>query len=308
MREKDLPPIKGQGIFPMVVDTLRKKAWINAGPNDWVYEMDIQTRKLTPLVFKDMSNQTVSTHNIITHIAVPVKNGIIFYDALHGFFEVNRDSLVARQVIALQDLVIRICLGEGRKLFINTPERSTNLTYYNTNGKWIRTPHPLDSVFWSDIFYDKIDQTYWVGVPNRLIHYDKDFHEIRSYTDEGGMLATTLTLLPDGHGNIWFNNYLKIIARLNIKTGIITALTESDGYQKQPYDFFHAQGKEINGEMYFVGNFLAPDKAGLDRVSPDKLALSPPSAVYIKSLKINQQAFSAFYRSQQPAGIIAPLF
>ena len=214
----------------------------------------------------------------MSNIAVPVKNGFIYYDALHGFFEVDGDSLVARQVIALQGLVIRICLGEGRKLFINTPERSTNLTYYNTNGAWIRTSHPLDSVFWSDIFYDKIDQTYWVGVPNRLIHYDKDFHEIRSYTDEGGMLATTLTLLPDGHGNIWFNNYLKIIARLNIKTGIITALTESDGYQKQPYDFFHVQGKEINGEMYFAGNFLAHDEAGLDRVSPDKLALSllPP--------------------------------
>ena len=61
LREKDLPPIKGQGIFPMAVDTLRKKAWVNAGPNDLVYEMDIQTRKLTPLVFKDMSNQIVST-------------------------------------------------------------------------------------------------------------------------------------------------------------------------------------------------------------------------------------------------------
>ncbi|MES1215345.1 MAG: histidine kinase, partial [Bacteroidota bacterium] len=63
-----------------------------------------------------------------------------------------------------------------------------------------------------------------------------------------------------------------------------------DGYHRQTYDWSNAKGKIANGELYFTGNFLAPD-IGLDRISPDKFILSPESTVYIRSLKVNQKSY-----------------
>lgn len=290
LREKDLPGIKGIGIVPMIIDTSRKKAWLNAGPPDRLYEMDMQTRQCKTIVFKDTANGIVPPINIINSLARPYKNGFVFLDAGYGIFEVNHESEVARLVITEYQSIGRMVVGENRKLFLRT-DRPTGATYYYTNGKWIKTPHLVDSLAWSDIFYDNTDQTYWVGVHKELIHYDKDFHKIRSYTDGGGLINDPLTVIPDGRGNIWFNSDRKIIAILNIKTGIISTLSEQDGYQRQSYDWTSAQGKEAGGNLYFAGNFLDGGKIGLDRVSPEKFVQSPPSMVYLNSLKINQHDF-----------------
>jgi len=292
LREKDLPGIIGKGIVPIVIDTLRKKAWLNAFPPDRLYEMDMQTKKCKPIIFKDSANKVVSPINIINNIATPFINGFIFLDAGYGIFEVNQDSAVARLVITEYQTIFRMVVGEGRKLFLRTFGSEINsATYYYFNSKWIKTPHLLDSMDWSDIFYDKTDETYWVGISKALIHYDKEFHKIRIYNDEEGLIDDPLTILPDGRGNIWFNNDRKIVAILNIKTGVTTTLSEQDGYKKQSYDWTSPKAKEAGGNLYFAGNFLAGGKIGLDRVSPDKFVQSPPSLVYLNSLKINQHDF-----------------
>jgi ligand-binding sensor domain-containing protein len=290
LREKDLPGIKSKGIVPMVIDTLRKISWLNAGPPDRVYEMDMQTRKCKPVIFKDTANRVLPPINIISNMARSFKNGFVFLDAGYGIFEVNNDSPVARLVITQYQTIFRMTIGEGRKLFLRTtPDHG--VTYYYANGKWIKTPHLLDSLEWSDIFFDKTDETYWVGVHKELRHYDKGFHKIRSYTDEEGLIGDPLSIIADGRGNIWFNNDRKVIAILNIKTGIISTLSEQDGYQKQSFDWTSPKATEAGGNLYFAGNFLAHEKIGLDRIRPEKFVQSPPSFVYLNSLKINQHDF-----------------
>ena len=291
LKDTDLPPIKGNSIAPMVINALNSKIWINAGPEDRVYEMNMNTHQCKNIVLKDTANQILKSVNIINYLSLPYKGGMLFYDAGHGIFELSGDSQVAHLVIPLKGLIVRLCLGKDSRLFLDAPGRLNNLTYSLSGGQWIKTPHFMDSVFWSAMFYDPSDQTYWVGLLNQLVHFDKDFKEIRRYSKEGENIDVILTILSDGKGNIWFNTSRQHISRLHIKTGIITTLSESEGYYKQPYDFFCAQGKEHNGELYFVGNILAPGKIGLDRVSPDKLETAPPSSVYIKSLKVNHQAF-----------------
>ena len=242
------------------------------------------------IILKDTANRVIPPFNIIHNMARPFKNGFIFLDAGYGIFEINQDSAAAHLVITRYRAIARMVIGEGRKLFFRVAEANGGVTYYYTNGKWIKTPHLLDSLDWSDIFYDKTDETYWVGIFKAMIHYDKEFHKIRSYSDEEGLIDNPLTIIPDGRGNVWFNNDRKIIAILNIKTGVVTTLSEQDGYQRQSYDWTSPQAKEAGGRLYFVGNYLSSGKIGLDRITPDKF-VHPPSLVYLNSLKINQNDF-----------------
>ena len=37
------------------------------------------------------------------------------------------------------------------------------------------------------------DQSQWISFPYELVHYDKDFHKIRSYTQNDGYARTSLS-------------------------------------------------------------------------------------------------------------------
>lgn len=291
LKEKDLPGVKGVGIVPMAIDTLRKKAWLKAFPADRMYEMNMQTQQCKPVIFKDSSGRIISPANIIGIMSRPYKNGFLFFVAGLGIFELTSNSTIARLVIYLNGKITRMSIGEDNKLFLHSMGVHNNFTYYNIDGKWIKTAHTLDSIHWKDIFYDKADHTYWVGITNEVIHYNKDFIKIRSYTNEGGFISELYSLVPDGKGNIWFNNDHKLISCLNIKTGIITTLSDRDGYQSQYYDWTTPQGKKAGENVYFVGNALA-QIISFDMVMPNKFVPSPPSLVYLRSLKINEHPFT----------------
>jgi hypothetical protein len=185
-------------------------------------------------------------------------------------------------------MFINLVIGKDNKLFIHGYK---SLTFQYRNGKWQKTRSVLDSLDWIDAYYDKNDDTYWVSMHNQIIHYSSEFQTIRIYTNEDGLINNPLTVLPDGLGNIWFNNERKNISSLNIKTGIITTLTEQDAYQRQSYDWTTPRGKISGRELYFTGNPLASN-ISLDRISPGKFIRGQIARVYFKSLKINQKSVS----------------
>ena len=110
-----------------------------------------------------------------------------------------------------------------------------NLTFENKNGKWTKISHPFDNLNWSVIIYDKKDQTYWVGLINGIVHYDKEFRKIRSYSQEERNNDPILNMQFDNDGNLWYVTNSKQISRLNPATGVFTNLLETDGYHKQDY-------------------------------------------------------------------------
>jgi hypothetical protein len=298
-REKDLPGIRGNSIKPLQVDIIHQKAWLNVGDmrqvyKTTIYEMDIKTRRCRPIVFRDGSKQLDSIR-IDSYLTHPYKNGLLVYDAKYGLFEIKNGSLFADLVIPLKKSLSRIVLKENRFLFLRNFDRNgslpPNFTFENINGKWIKTPHLLDSLEWKFILYNKIDQTHWVSLRYELIHYDKDFRIIKNYSLEDLYNGTIINMQTDNAGNLWFINDLQQIVRLNTTTGIFTTMSEKDGYQKQYFDLLSSGAIDIRGNLYFGGRDLIKGLGGLDRINPEKYSSGVTSSVYLRSLSINKKQF-----------------
>ena len=93
-------------------------------------------------------------------------------------------------------------------------------------------------------------------------------------------------------GILWFNNYLNQICRLDTASGIITTLSEADGYEKQTYGWVHSTAKDARGNLYFGALGARPANGGLDRIYPERYSSAATSSVYLRSLNINQKPFS----------------
>jgi signal transduction histidine kinase len=282
--EKDLKDIKGNDIYPIYIDTSRQKAWLYGSPQNLVYEMNITTRKCLPIKFRDGTKQ-FDTLNIEANLAQPYHNGLLVYDMNHGFFEIKKDSLFADLVLPFKDFIGRIVLEEDSLLFLKNPNFPFNYTFKNINGKWTKTAHFFDSLDWTFLYYNKKDQTSWISLGDALLHFDKDFRKIKSYTGKDGNNEGILNMLTDIGGNLWYINMQKQIGRLNIVTGIITNLSEADGYRPQFFDWFTPGAKDIQGNIYFG------ESGGLIQIFPEKYLSSHPSYVYFSALYINYKQF-----------------
>jgi len=284
--EKDLPGIKGAGIVPMVIDTITKKAWLNAFPPDKVYVMDMVKKICREVVFKDSSGQAVRPVNIINSISAPYKDGCIFFDDGYGLFEIAAIDSIARLVIPYSHRQIfgLIIVGDSL-IFLKTIP--LNQTFRKANGQWIKTPFFLDSLGWNSLQFEAVDQTYWVSSTNLITHYDKNFRVIRQYKDESGVISSPLSLVPDGRGNIWFNNDRKGIGVLKIRSGIITMLAEPDGYSKQWFDSFSAHGKAVNDDIFFAASPLSANPM-LTQITSEQFTSYPPSIVYLADLNVKE--------------------
>jgi len=278
LREKDLPGIKGNAIMPLHIDTIHQKAWLSVGPTGQVfgtdlYEMDIKTRKCRPINFRDKSKQ-FDTLLINPFFIQPYKNGLLIHDENYGLFEIKEGSLVAELVIPSKKIISRFVL---------------DFTFENKNGKWIKIPHLLDSLPWIDMLYNEKDHTHWVSFKNELVHYDNDFGKIKSYNQEDGYNSEIWKMLIDKKGNLWFINKLRQVGHLNTATGIISTLSEADGYYKQDFDWHIPAAKDTAANLYF-GGFSTGSK-GLDRIHPERYSSVVTSSVYLRSLAINQKPF-----------------
>ncbi len=162
-----------------------------------------------------------------------------------------------------------------------------NLSYFESGGVWVTLKTPMDSVPWTSIMLHKKDSSYWVVAPRELIHYAPDFSLIKKYGLEDGLPHEAIYgLISDNSGNIWFNSN-RSIYRLNVMTGLISQLTEKDGFEPSDLrDLGEGIAKDDDGDLYFTsGGGLK----GFKRISPDKF-LSSPALVYIKSLDIKEFA------------------
>jgi hypothetical protein len=218
-----------------------------------MYEMDIRTRQCRRIVFRDGS-RPIDTFVIAPTLVRPYKNGIIFCDEKHDVCQVKEGSLIA-------DLLIPfvpggngfggITLVEDRYMFLQDGVTMPNFTFENKNGKWTKISHLFDNLNWSSIIYDKKDQTYWVGLINGIVHYDKEFRKIRSYSQDEKCNDLITNMQFDNDGNLWYVNYSNQISRLNPATGGFTNLLETDGYHKQDYGSHVPGAKDARGNIYF---------------------------------------------------------
>ena len=258
-----------------------------------MYEMDIRTRQCRRIVFRDGS-RPIDTFSIPPALVRPYKNGIIFCDEKHGVFEVREGSLIADLLIPLPggDDVGGITLVEDRYMFFRS-RAAPNFTFENQNGKWTKISHLFDNLYWSCIIYDKKDQTYWVGKKNGIVHYDKEFRTIRSYSHRDRYNESMENMQVDNDGNLWYLNTLRQVSRLNPVTGVFTNLLETDGYYKQDYGADPPGAKDARGNIYFgIGlNRLNTDStAGLDRIYPERYSPLHTATVYFNSLTVNQKS------------------
>jgi len=297
LRQKDLPGISGDFIVPVYVDTIRQRAWIRSATSAAneqemdLSEMDLKTRQCKPIVLRD-GTKLLDTFSVASESFFPFKNGLIFFDERHGIFEIKENSLFADLVTPFKSLVGRMVLEEDRFIFLQGFGSAPNLTFENKDGKWIKTPHLLDSLTSIPIFYNKKDQTHWVSFKLELVHYNKDFRKIKTYREEDGYNGAGNMLLDDD-GNLWFANKLNQISRLNTTTSMITTISETDGYQRQKNFVGHVSAaKDEQGNLYFGGNDTGRTKGGLDRIYPEKYSSDVTSSVYLRSLTINQKPFS----------------
>jgi signal transduction histidine kinase/ligand-binding sensor domain-containing protein len=296
LREKDLPGIKGSMIAPVYIDTVRQKVWLGAMIEKGtervvtIYEMNLETRECRPIIFRDRSRQFDKTFFYGEQVR-PYKNGLLICDFEQGLFEVKENSMFADLVFPFKSIGWRMILNEDRFLFLRGygTVADHNVSFENINGKWIKIPYLLDTLKWNNIVYDKKDQSQWVSFRYELVHYDKDFHKIRSYTENDGYVGSAFNMMFDNAGYIWFDAGMDQLCRLDTASGIITTLTEADGYEKQTYGEGSSTAKDARGNLYF-GAWGESSNVGLGRIYPERY--SSAAALYLRSLDVNQKPFS----------------
>jgi len=297
IREKDLPGIKGTTIIPAYIDTLRRKAWLYAGSfvatkiyKMELFEMDMNTKQCRQIIFRNGTKQ-IESPVIEPSLIKPYKNGLLITADFYGFFEIKEGSLFADLAthVSIKEMISSSMIEEGRLAFLKAYNALPNYNFKNENGKWIRISHRLDSIDWFCMIYNDKDQTHWVSSKYKLVQYDKDFRELKIYGEEDGYAGLALNMIIDDAGNLWFFNTLEQVGRLNIATGIIALLSETDGYNKKDFDWTVPLAKDAGGNLHFGTGFYKGNK-GLDRIYPEKFVSGSTSSVYYRSLTISQKS------------------
>ena len=301
LRKNDLPGIRENALLPLAIDSSSQKAWL-LSRNDGIYEMDMQTKKCRPVILRDGDGTKFQTHQF--HGTCAYKKGFIECiawqkdtvgvfvpdsNSKQGIFFINSHSNVAQLLVSLpweHGYGLPTLAQNDHLLFLKADQNpAANLTFSDYKGKWVRTSTPLDSILWERVFYNKIDDSYWVVTFQKLIHYDKNFRVVSEYTKRNGLPDIPIfSLIFDKHNNVWFNTDRSIF-ELNIMTGTILRLSEKDGFQPQNFSDYTPVAKDDDGDLYFAVGFYGN---GFYRIHPDKF-VSPPSSVYLHSILVNDR-------------------
>ena len=288
LHEKDLPGFHGKNIMPLAMDSSRQTTWLKSWPPEGLYEMDITTRKCRKITIADKKGDSLfNAGTMSAEQAIPYKNGVIFSLFGRGVFMVVKGSLVAEFMIPVSVPIGRMVMVEDRLLLLKSISGSDNLTYVEQNGKWTLKPSPLDTVQWTNIYFNRKDRTLWVGSEKEIIHYDINFHVIRHYRDDFPGFNVR-SLMPDNYGHIWFVNGRSQISRLDTVSGKFMLVSAKDGLEKQDFAREQPRIKDTYGNLYYLSN-----NGGMNKISPEKFNAKPhPSSLYLRSITINQKPFS----------------
>ncbi|MEP7324259.1 MAG: hypothetical protein ABI761_20175, partial [Saprospiraceae bacterium] len=290
IKSSNTPYNEGKTIFCDLVDTINNKIWIYRRPEGF-YVMDIDSKICKPYTFLDRSGVKVK---ISDRVAVArFKNDLILNVAnkeKQWIFQLNTKTEIANELFKYPqngDRVWQTFAFDNGYLFVGRNGSLGNLTYKYTNEQWTQIITPFDSLQWRLITYTKKDSSFWVLVGRRLLQYNSNFKLLRTFTPDDGLPDISIyNLQPDLKDNIWFNTD-RSIYQLNTETGVISKLSEKDGFIS--FGGFSNGIKSYlmnNGDIYFAGTF----NAGFLRVTPDKYSNSPTSS-YIQAIEINQRPY-----------------
>ena len=240
--------------LPVSFDPTNRKALIST--QGGVFRINLSTNKCSPVVFADSAGELIKLFDF--QCSLPFRDGwfsISSYEGKQGIFMSDKNTDTVREVIRIPDIPIG-AFSTGTDfyhlIFLRGDEANGNLTYTFLDNKWKRTPHPMDSLQWTCIFFNKNDKTFWVAAERSLLHYNIDFNLLKNYKRENGLPdLDIISIIADNRRQYMFHTD-RSIHQLNTETGEISELTEKDGFQKQnflPADQFNH--KDENGNIYF---------------------------------------------------------
>ena len=293
-RKTNIPCLGNDDIKALIIDTVIKKSWIVVSDPYRIYALDMGTGRCINLEWKDMEGQTIhlSTYENISF--VHFRHGGLISVRGRGIYMVNGNGPVAKQVVKYTDEVVTaIATDEENYLFVKIFGAKQSKTFRIENGNWKQVSTPLDKEPWFCIYYDPLDQTYWVGGREFLKQYDREFKLVRHFDQQDGLKGMGVhSILTDQAGNAWFNTGKGDILTLEKNNGKLIVLSEKDGYTRQQFGFNNPRIKGADGDLYFAGD------EGIERINPSKLEkVYPPSYVYFQSIQINDSLYPV------PAGI-----
>ena len=277
---------KKKNISFLTVSRTLQKALVAFNDSGGLFEFDLTTRQYSPIILKDLANQTMENIHIADG-AFPLNKDEIFFtnEGKHLLFVLHKDSSTAHLLVDFHEKrIVNMAANGDCLIFLSFKEGGLSQTWDYSNGKLMRIITVLDSVPWNNIVVDPGDRSLWLGVYDELRHYDNSLHLIHRYNQEDGIPPINVwAIIPDNHGNIWFNTELAI-AKLNTLTGRITLVSEKDGWKKISYKTSTAVAKDNRGDLYFYGY------GAVDRIRPDQfIEKYPGSSIYLKSIEINQK-------------------
>jgi ligand-binding sensor domain-containing protein len=280
-----VPLAKGERVIG--IDTLNKKTWTLSSDNKLLLEKDLITRRSRKIQFPEEKDPP--TNYIVANLSRPFRNGILILADNHGIYQAETGKEKAEKLIDLPYHVTNIALANEKYLFVRLHFTARNLCYKRTGEKWNLFPNPIDKINWSCVYFEKRNNSYWVGALHQLFHFDSTFKLIKKYTSSDGLDAPDIITITSAHnGTIWFNSSQGRITYLDPATGIFTILSGKDGYTGNYFGWQTPFLTDKAGAIIYAGN------TGLVRIEPEKIRSIPSPNIYVKSILINGEPYSKY--------------
>ena len=275
------------------VDTINHKIYISDQTRSpgGQYVLELNTMKCKSILFKDSTGKII---NLQGNLFAGFRNDLIISgyseDGTQIICEVDTHIDIGNQIFSLapSEIYIKklISFDKGY-LFLLRSGDNNNLTYRFDNSirKWYLSPSIFDTYSWNNIISDR-EAGFWLTGERQLIHFDRDFKKLRTYTPADGLPEIEIhNLIEDLRGNLWFNTD-RAIYQFNIQTEVISKLTEKDGFDQYQFQLGSNLLEVPNGNIY-----IPLIDSGFIKINPNKYKYTATST-YLNAIQINEKPYS----------------